>query len=234
MSVHPPLVRAAQTRERERWLRRGRLIAWGAIAWHVVEFGIALAAGVAAGSIALIAFGADSLIEAAAGLVLAWLLSGRRALSAASEQRARRLIAISFFVLAGYVVVEAGRTLTIAAEPATSRPGIALAAFTAVTMPLLARAKTRVARELGSRAAESESKQTMLCAYLSVALLAGLGANALLGWWWADPIAGLAVAAVALREGLAGARGNADACCAPLLAPTARGGGCDDDGRAKR
>ncbi len=218
MSVHPPLLVVARSPERERWLRRGRLIAWGAIAWHLIEFAIALAAGIAAGSIALIAFGADSLIEAGAGLVLAWLFSGQRALAAASEQRARRLIATSFFVLTAYVVVEAGRTLITAAEPSASRPGIALAAFTAVTMPLLAHAKTRVARELGSRAAESESKQTMLCAYLSVALLAGLGANALLGWWWADPIAGLAVAAVALREGLAGWRGEEDACCAPLSA----------------
>jgi divalent metal cation (Fe/Co/Zn/Cd) transporter len=208
------------------------MITWGAIAWHLVEFAIAIIAGIAAGSIALVAFGADSLIEAGAGLVLAWLFTGQRALSAASEQRARRLIAISFFVLTTYVVIEAGRSLITTAEPSTSWPGIVLAAFTAATMPLLARAKTRVARGLGSRAAESESKQTMLCAYLSVALLAGLGANALFGWWWADPIAGLAVAAVALREGLAGWRGDADACCAPLAladASMSTESGCKDD-----
>jgi divalent metal cation (Fe/Co/Zn/Cd) transporter len=193
------------------------MITWGAIAWHLVEFAIAIIAGIAAGSIALVAFGADSLIEAGAGLVLAWLFSGQRALSTSAELRARRLIAISFFVLTAYVISEAGRSLITTAAPSTSWPGIALAAFTAATMPLLARAKTRVARELGSRAAESESKQTVLCAYLSVALLAGLGANALLGWWWADPIAGLAVAAVAFREGLAAWRGKADACCAPLV-----------------
>jgi divalent metal cation (Fe/Co/Zn/Cd) transporter len=216
VSVLSPLLVVTSSSDRERWLRRGRLITWGAIAWHLVEFGIAIIAGIAAGSIALVAFGADSLIEAGAGLVLAWLLSGQRALSQASEQRARRLIAISFFVLTAYVVIEAGRSLITTAEPSTSWPGIALAAFTAATMPLLARAKTRVARELGSRAAESESKQTMLCAYLSVALLVGLGANALLGWWWADPIAGLAVAVVAFREGLAGWRGETHACCAPL------------------
>ena len=214
MSVHPPLLVVTNARERARWLRRGRLITWGAIAWHLVEFAIALVAGLAAGSIALVAFGADSLIEAGAGLVLAWLFSGRRALSESAELRARRLIAISFFVLTAYVIIEAGRSLISTTEPSASWPGIALAAFTAATMPLLARAKTRVARRLGSQAAESESKQTMLCAYLSVALLAGLGANALLGWWWADPIAGLAVAAVAFREGLAGWRGEADACCA--------------------
>ena len=207
------------------------MITWGAIAWHLVEFAIAIIAGIAAGSIALIAFGADSLIEAGAGLVLAWLFTGHHALSDASEERARRLIAISFFVLAAYVIIEAGRSLITSAEPSTSWPGIALAGFTAATMPLLARAKTRVARELGSRAAESESKQTMLCAYLSVALLAGLGANALLGWWWADPIAGLAVAAVALREGRTGWRGDAAACCAPLVISTADGTepGCRED-----
>jgi divalent metal cation (Fe/Co/Zn/Cd) transporter len=215
VNVHP-LLAAARSNDRERWLRRGRVITWGAIAWHVVEFAIAIVAGITAGSIALVAFGADSLIEAGAGLVLAWLFSGRQALSEASERRARRLIAISFFVLTAYVVIEAGRALVTTAEPSASWPGIGLAAFTAATMPLLARAKTRVARELGSRAAESESKQTMLCAYLSVALLAGLGANALVGWWWADPIAGLAVATVAFREGLAGWRGESDACCAPL------------------
>ena len=201
------------------------MITWGAIAWHLVEFAIAVGAGIAAGSIALIAFGADSLIEAAAGLVLAWLLSGQQALSDAAEQRARRLVASSFFVLAVYVVIEAGRSLVTASEPSTSWPGIALAAFTALTMPLLARAKTRVARELGSRAAETESKQTMLCAYLSLALLAGLGANALAGWWWADPIAGLTVAAVAFREGLAGWRGEAS-CCAPTRPNAANA--CDD------
>jgi len=217
VSVHPPLLVVTGSRHRERWLRRGRMITWGAIAWHLVEFAIAIIAGIAAGSIALVAFGADSLIEAGAGLVLAWLFTGQRALSEASEQRARRLIAISFFVLTAYVIIEAGRSLITTAEPSTSWPGIALAAVTAATMPLLAHAKTRVARELGSRAAESESKQTMLCAYLSVALLVGLGANALLGWWWADPIAGLAVAAVAFREGLSGWRGEADACCAPLV-----------------
>ena len=225
MSTHSPLLAVTSSSERERWLRRGRMITWGAIAWHLVEFAIAVGAGIAAGSIALIAFGADSLIEAAAGLVLAWLFSGQRALSDAAEQRARRLIATSFFVLAVYVVIAAGRSLATASEPSTSWPGIALAAFTALTMPLLARAKTRVARELGSRAAESESKQTMLCAYLSLALLAGLGANALAGWWWADPIAGLAVAAVAFREGLAGWRGEAS-CCAPARPDAANA--CDD------
>jgi divalent metal cation (Fe/Co/Zn/Cd) transporter len=228
MSAHPSLLVVTGSHDRERWLKRGRLVTWGAIAWHLVEFAIATVAGIAAGSIALVAFGADSLIEAGAGLVLAWVFIGERALSGAAEQRARRLIAFSFFLLTAYVAIEAGRSIIMTAEPSTSWPGIGLAAFTAATMPPLAHAKTRIARELGSRAAESESKQTMLCAYLSLALLAGLGVNALLGWWWADPIAGLAVATVALREGLAAWSGEADACCAPLGAglPT---GTCQDD-----
>ena len=231
VSAHPSVPVVTSPDDRERWLERGRLITWGAIAWHLVEFGIAIVAGIAAGSIALVAFGADSLIEASAGLVLAWLFTGQRALSEVSERRSEQLIAISFFVLAAYVIIEAGRSFITTAEPSASWPGIALAACTAATMPLLARAKTRVARELGSRAAERESKQTTLCAYLSIALLAGLGANAFLGWWWADPIAGLAVAVVALREGRAGLRGEAAACCAPLVTSAADAAepACRDD-----
>ena len=156
MSLHPPLLVITRSPERERWLRRGRLIAWGAIAWHLVEFGIATVAGIAAGSIALVAFGADSLIEAGAGVVLAWLLSGQRALSTASEQHARRLIAISFFVLTAYVIVEAGRSLFTAAEPSTSWPGIGPAWFTAVTMPLLAR---EVARGTCARVARRRERE---------------------------------------------------------------------------
>ena len=228
--MNSPIVVIAVPRaqDRERWLRRARLVNWLAIGWHFVEFAIALAAGLAAGSIALIGFGADSLIEAGAGLVLAWLFGAQRAASPAAELRARRLIALSFFLLAAYVIMEAGRSLVSGSEPSVSWPGIALAAVTAVTMPLLARYKATIARALGSLAAENESKQTMLCAYLSLALLVGLGANALFGWWWADPLAGLAVAAVALREGVSGWRGDAS-CCAPSRneAPT----NCNDGGR---
>ena len=224
MSAQAPLLSIASSGTRARWLRRARIVAWGAIIWHVAEFAIALAAGLSAGSVALIGFGADSLIEAAAGLVLIWLFSGRSTASDSAEARARRLIAVSFFVLAAYIAFASARSLVLADAPSASVVGIALAAFTTVTMPLLARTKARIARELGSLAAESESKQTMLCAYLSVALLAGLGANAAFGWWWADPLAALAVSGVALREGVAGWRGEAS-CCAPARSA---GGGCDD------
>jgi divalent metal cation (Fe/Co/Zn/Cd) transporter len=201
--------------ERARLERSARHLAWGGIAWHVVEFAIAVGAGLAAGSIALIGFGADSLIEALAGFVVLWLFSGNRVGSAAAERRAQQLIAASFFLLAAYIAVESIRMLIGGDHPGASWVGIALAAFTAVTMPLLARAKRRVGHALNSSAAVNEASQTQLCAYLSIALLVGLGANAVLGWWWADPIAALVIAAVALREGRASWRGEgcADGCC---------------------
>jgi divalent metal cation (Fe/Co/Zn/Cd) transporter len=197
--------------QRRRLERRARLLAWGGIAWHVVEFGIALGAGVAAGSIALVGFGADSLVEAAAGLVVVWLFTGARVGSSAAERRAQQLIAAGFFGLAAYVGAEAIHTLVSVAKPEASWVGIGLAAFTAPTMPLLALAKRRVGVALGSSATVKEGAQNLLCAYLSVALLAGLLANALAGWWWADPAAALVIAAVALREGRASWRG--EGCC---------------------
>jgi divalent metal cation (Fe/Co/Zn/Cd) transporter len=206
----PPRVPAD---ERARLTRRLRLLAWAGIGWHVVEFLIAIVAGLAASSIALVGFGVDSAIEALAGLVVVWLFAARRAGSASAERRAQQVIAASFLVLAAYIAVEAGRSLLGGSEPEASWAGIALAAFTAPTMPLLAREKARIGRRLGSAAAVSEGAQTMLCAYLSVALLVGLGANALFGWWWADPVTGLVVAAVAIREGVNGWRGEACGCC---------------------
>jgi divalent metal cation (Fe/Co/Zn/Cd) transporter len=199
--------------QRAKLERRARLLAWGGIAWHFVEFGIALAAGVAAGSIALIGFGADSLIEALAGFVVLWLFTGRRVGSPIAERRAQQMIAASFVVLAAYIGVEATRSLVGGHEPDASWVGIGLAAFTAATMPLLATAKRRVGNQLHSSATVNEASQTQLCAYLSIALLIGLGANALFGWWWADPLAGLAIAAVALREARESWRGDACDCC---------------------
>lgn len=187
--------------DRARLERRARHLAWGGIAWHFVEFAIAIGAGVAANSIALIAFGADSLIEAIAGFVVVWLFTGSRVGSHAAERRAQRLIAVSFYVLAAYVFVEAARSLIAGIEPDASWVGIGLAAITAPTMPLLARAKRRVGEQLGSSATVKEGAQNMICAYLSIALLVGLLANALLGWWWADPIAAFLIAGVAVKEG---------------------------------
>ena len=164
--------------ERSRLERRARMLAWGGIAWHVVEFAIAIAAGIAAGSIALIGFGADSLIEAVAGFVVLWLFTGARRGSRIAERRAQRLIAATFFILAAYVGVESVRAFVQGDHPQASWVGIGLAAFTALTMPLLARAKRHVGHQLNSSAAVKEASQTSLCAYLSIALLIGLGANA--------------------------------------------------------
>jgi divalent metal cation (Fe/Co/Zn/Cd) transporter len=197
--------------ERAVLARRARLLAWGGNGWHFVEFAIAVGAGIAASSIALIGFGFDSLIESLAGFIIVWRFGMRRRDSEAAERRAQQLVAVSFFVLAAYVGVESVRTFFGAHHPETSWVGIGLAAFTAPTMPLLARAKQRVGHALGSSATVGEAQQNMICAYLSVALLVGLGLNALLGWWWADPAAALVIGAVALREGRESWRG--EACC---------------------
>jgi divalent metal cation (Fe/Co/Zn/Cd) transporter len=197
--------------ERERLERRARLLAWGGIAYHFVEFAIALGAGIAASSIALIGFGADSLIEALAGFVVLWLFTGARIGSEGAERRAQQLIAVSFFVLAAYVGVEAVRTLAGGQHPEASWIGIGLAAFTTATMPLLARVKRRVGNQLGSAATVKEASQTQLCAYLSIALLIGLVANAAAGLWWADPLAALFIAGVAVKEGRESWRG--EGCC---------------------
>jgi divalent metal cation (Fe/Co/Zn/Cd) transporter len=197
--------------ERARLEQRARMLAWGGIAWHFAEFTIALVAGIAAGSIALIGFGADSLIETLAGFVVLWLFTGARRGSAQAERHAQQLISLSFYVLAAYVTAESVRTLVDGRHPETSWVGVGLAAFTAVTMPLLASAKRRVGNRLHSSAAVKEASQTQLCAYLSVALLAGLLLNALAGWWWADPLAALAIAGIAVQEGRQSWRG--EGCC---------------------
>jgi divalent metal cation (Fe/Co/Zn/Cd) transporter len=197
--------------ERARLERRARLLAWGGNAWHLVEFAIAIAAGIAAGSIALIGFGADSLVEVLAGTVIVWLFTGGRGSSHTSERRAQQLIAASFFVLAAYISIEAVRDLIGGDHPQASWVGIGLAAFTAPTMPLLARAKRNVGQQLNSSATVKEAAQNQLCAYLSVALLVGLLLNAIAGWWWADPVAALVIAAFAAKEGRESWRG--EGCC---------------------
>jgi divalent metal cation (Fe/Co/Zn/Cd) transporter len=197
--------------ERARLERQARLLAWGGIGYHVIEFAVALIAGIAAGSIALIGFGADSFIEALAGFVVLWLFTGVRVGSHSAERRAQQMIAASFFLLAAYVSVESIRTLVAGDQPDASWLGIGLALFTIPTMPLLAHFKRRVGNQLHSAAAVKEASQTQLCAYLAVALLIGLLANAVLGWWWADPAAALVIAGVAAREGVQSWRG--EGCC---------------------
>jgi divalent metal cation (Fe/Co/Zn/Cd) transporter len=208
-----PRVAALPPHERARLQRQARLLAWGGNAWHLVEFAIALGAGIAAGSIALIGFGADSLIEALSGFVVVWLFTGARLHSRTAERRAQQIIAASYFVLAAYVAVESVRDLAAGYKPGVSWVGVALAAVTAPTMPLLARAKRKVGLQLGSSATVSEAGQNMICAYLSIALLVGLLANALFGLWWADPAAALVIAGIAAREGRESWRGESCDCC---------------------
>src|SRR3954452_19109714 len=206
-----PLLVVSEPGDRRRWVRQARLLAWIGIGWHGIEAAVAIVAGIVAGSIALVGFGADSLIEAAAGAIVLWRFAAARASSEEAEVRAQKLIAVSFYVLAAYIAVEAARTLAGGHHPETSWVGIGLSVVTLATMPPLAKAKARVAERLGSCAGKSESRQTLLCAYLSAALLAGLALNAIAGWWWADPLTGLIIAAVAVREGRGAWRG--ESCC---------------------
>lgn len=185
--------------------RRARLLVWATIVWNTVEAVIALAAGAAASSGALVSFGLDSTIEVSAAVVALWYLRGE---SDEREQRAGRLIGLTFWALAAWVTFDAVTDLVTGDRPDVSRVGLALTAVSVVVMPALAVAKRRTANELESSALAAESNETMVCAYLSVAVLAGLGANALFGWWWADPVAALVVAAIAANEGREAWRGE--------------------------
>jgi divalent metal cation (Fe/Co/Zn/Cd) transporter len=213
LPVTPARALAPAEEQRRPLVRRARALAWLGLGWHVVEAAVAIMAGVVARSVALVGFGADSLIEALAGIVVIWLMAGSRSSSAVAERRAQQLIASTFGLLAAYIAVESLRDLVADHHPQASWVGVGLAVVTLATMPPLARAKRRVGEQLGSSATASESRQTMLCAYLSAALLAGLLANALLGWWWADPLAALVIAGVAAHEGREAWRGDACGCC---------------------
>ncbi|HWE32570.1 MAG TPA: cation transporter [Solirubrobacteraceae bacterium] len=213
-----PLLPISQTparspSERDRLVRRARLLARAGLAWHLLEAAVAITAGVLASSVALTGFGADSLIEAAAGLVVLWLLTDDRSISHRAERRAQQLIAASFLLLAVYIGVQSLVDLAGGHHPSVSWLGIALSTITLLTMPPLAAAKRRVGHALGSPATTSESRQTMLCAYLSAGLLTGLLANALAGWWWADPLVALTIGSFALREARDAWRGTSCGCC---------------------
>ncbi len=189
---------------RNQTLRAGLRLEYFTIGWNALEAIVGLVAGFTAGSVALVAFALDSIVEASSGSILIWRLrterSGARTVEEA-ERPAIRLLAGAFFALAAYVGGRAAYDLLNEARPHESPPGIVLAAVSLIVMPILAYRKARVARDLDSRALQADSMQTTLCTYLSAFLLLGLAANALFGWWWADPIAGLAIAAVAAKEG---------------------------------
>ncbi|MEV4020939.1 cation transporter [Nonomuraea angiospora] len=207
--------------------RRIRLLVAATITYNVIEAAVAITAGTLASSAALIGFGLDSIVEVASAAAVAWQFS-----TADHEKRERaalRVIALSFFALAAYVTYDAVRALPGTGEAAHSTPGLILAAASLVIMPFLSAAQRRAGRELGSASAVADSKQTLLCTYLSAVLLVGLALNSLFGWSWADPIAALVIAAVAVKEGREAWRG--DACCAVPMAAGAgeqTGGHCDD------
>ena len=190
--------------------RRVRLLGAATITYNVIEAVIALAEGTRVSSSALVGFGLDSTVEVASAAAVAWQFSARD--PETREKAALRFIAFSFFALAAYVSVDAALSLAGVGEPQPTTIGIALAAASLVIMPALSLTQRRAGRELNSRSAVADSKQTLLCAYLSAVLLAGLVLHSVLGWTWADPVAALGIAALAVREGLEAWRG--DPCCA--------------------
>jgi hypothetical protein len=194
-----------------RLAKRARTLSWLSLAWMAVEGGVAIAAGIVAGSIALVGFGLDSAIEGFASVIIVWRFTGQRMFSARAETRAQKLVAIQFFLLAPYVAIESVRALAGGERPEHSWVGIALAISSVILMPALGIAKQRLADQLGSAATKGEGRQNMLCAYLAGALLIGLLGNALAGAWWLDPIVGLLIAALAVQEGREAWKG--EGCC---------------------
>jgi divalent metal cation (Fe/Co/Zn/Cd) transporter len=197
--------------ERARLGRRAQLLAGASVTYNVLEAIVAISAGLVAGSVALVGFGLDSVVEVSSGLIILWQF--RHPLPETRERKALRLMALSFFGLAAYVTFESVRALVDGGEPDASAVGIGLAIASLIIMPVLSWAQRRTGRALGSDAVVADSTQTLLCTYLSAVLLVGLVLNAVLGWGWADPVAGLVIAAVAVREGVEAWRG--EACCAP-------------------
>jgi divalent metal cation (Fe/Co/Zn/Cd) transporter len=197
--------------ERARLGRRARWLAGASVGYNLVEAGVAISAGAVSGSVALVGFGLDSVVEVASGLIILWQF--RHPLPETRERRALRLIALSFFGLAAYVTVESVRALVAQTAPDSSPVGIGLAIASLLVMPVLSTAQRRTGKALGSNAVVADGTQTLLCTYLSAVLLIGLVVNATVGWFWADSAAGLVIAAVAVREGVQAWRG--EGCCAP-------------------
>jgi divalent metal cation (Fe/Co/Zn/Cd) transporter len=188
-------------------LKRGRMLEYFTLAWNMLEAVIAIASGIFAGSVSLVGFGVDSVIECMSGSVLLWRLrDGEHGES--RERLALRLVGVSFLLLAAYVAFDAIKSVVFYEPPEVTYIGIAIAALSLVVMPILAKAKRKVAADLNSRAMRADSPQTDLCAYLSAILLGGLLLNAFFGWWWADPVAGLIMIPIIAKEGIAALRGE--------------------------
>jgi divalent metal cation (Fe/Co/Zn/Cd) transporter len=204
-----------QSEPRARLVRRGLHLEYLTLGWNLLEAAIAIAAGILAGSIALVGFGVDSVIEMSSGAILLWRLASDREEEAREriEARAVKLVGISLLALAAYVAIEAAKTLIEGEAPHTSYVGIALAIVSLIVMPLLARAKRRVAAGIASRALVADSRQTDICAWLSAILLIGLVLNAWLGWWWSDPAAALLMGPLIAKEGIEALQGERHCSC---------------------
>jgi divalent metal cation (Fe/Co/Zn/Cd) transporter len=222
-----PLQSVLEPAERDRLIRRAKALSWLSIAYMSAEGTIAITAATVAGSVALLGFGLDSAIEALASVIVIWRFTGTRRLSEHAEQRARRLVAITFFLLAPYIAQDAIRTLANGEHPRTSWLGIGLSISSIVVMPLLGTAKHRIGQRLGSGATAGEGTQNMLCAYLAAGVLASLALNAAFGLWWADPAVALGIAAIALHEGRETWRG--EGCCAAPPIPGQPSDACHND-----
>jgi divalent metal cation (Fe/Co/Zn/Cd) transporter len=211
----------------QRLASRVKLLSWASLAYMTLEGTVAIAAGFLAGSVALVGFGLDSGIEGFASVIIIWRFTGARMFSEAAERRAQKLVAIQFFILAPYVGYESVRALLHGDRPDVSWLGIALSATSVAVMPYLGIAKQRIAEQINSAATKGEGRQNMLCAYLAGALLVGLLANAAVGAWWLDPLIGLLIAGVAVKEGLEAWRGEGCACTSNPLAGFSAAG-CED------
>lgn len=205
--------------ERSRLAARVRLLSWLSFGWMTLEGGLAIFAGIMAGSVALIGFGLDSAVEGFASVIIIWRFTGARTFSDGAERTAQKLVALQFFALAPYVGFESVKALATMSQPEVSLLGIVLSISSLIFMPYLGIAKQRLAERLGSAATKGEGRQNMLCAYLAGALLIGLVGNALVGAWWLDPTVGLLIAFVAVKEGLEAWKG--EGCCVSDPAMTA-------------
>ena len=188
-------------------VKRGRLFEYLTIGWNLLEAVIAVGAGIAAGSVSLIGFGVDSLIECTSGFALLWRLKEGE-LGEQREKFALKLVGVSFLLLGTYIAFDAAKSLIFRELPEVSLVGIGIAVLSLIVMPLLAKAKRRVAANLNSRAMKADSRQTDICAYLSAILLVGLGLNALFGWWWADSVAAFIMLPIIVKEGIEALRGE--------------------------
>ena len=203
-------IATTSTNSRAGLVKRGRKLEYFTLGYNFLEGLLSVGAGLLAGSVALVGFGVDSFIESLSGGILLWRLQGDK--GEEREHLALRLVGVSFLVLAAYVAFDAGKSLIRHEPPEASYLGIAITVLSLFIMPILARAKRQVGTELDSRALQADAKQTDICVYLSFILLAGLGLNALFGWWWADPAAALVMVPIIAKEGFAALRGEACGC----------------------